>query len=51
MKNGTPHALDAVAIAIALLMLATPALAQVREFPAKPLRIIVPTAPGGSSTW
>ncbi|HWP90030.1 MAG TPA: tripartite tricarboxylate transporter substrate binding protein, partial [Burkholderiales bacterium] len=47
MKNGTPHALDAVAIAIALLMLATPALAQVREFPAKPLRIIVPTAPGG----
>ncbi len=47
MKNGTPHALDAVAIAIALLMPATPALAQVREFPAKPLRIIVPTAPGG----
>ena len=47
MKNGTPHALDAVAIAVALLMPVTPALAQVRDFPAKPLRIIVPTAPGG----
>jgi tripartite-type tricarboxylate transporter receptor subunit TctC len=32
---------------LALAALSFPAGAQVRDFPAKPLRIIVPTAPGG----
>ena len=34
-------------IAIVWTALHAPALAQLREFPAKPLRIIVPTTPGG----
>lgn len=36
-----------LAVAGAVAACAAPAYAQVRDFPAKPLRIIVPTAPGG----
>jgi len=47
MKSSTPLNGRAIGIVLATLMLATSALAQVRDYPAKPLRIIVPTAPGG----
>lgn len=36
-----------VVIAVALLSINTCALAQPRDFPSKPLRIVVPTSPGG----
>src|SRR6185295_487310 len=47
MNYRTPYRRSAIAIAIALWLAATCAHAQPRDFPAKPLRIIVPTAPGG----
>jgi tripartite-type tricarboxylate transporter receptor subunit TctC len=34
-------------VAIVLAMLSAPTLGQVRDFPVKPLRIVVPTSPGG----
>ena len=36
-----------VSVAIVLATVSAPGYGQVRDFPAKPLRIIVPTAPGG----
>ena len=47
MQNRTSPPGITFAIAVAILSIHTCALAQVRDFPAKPLRIVVPTSPGG----
>ena len=47
MHNSTPRHSNAFCVAIALFLFATSAFAQVRDFPVKPLRIVVPTSPGG----
>jgi len=47
MRNRTLRASIAFVMAVAVLSINTCALAQVRDFPAKPLRIVVPTSPGG----
>ena len=47
MQFSTPHRAVVVALAVVLWLAAAAAQAQVRDFPLKPVRIIVPTAPGG----
>jgi tripartite-type tricarboxylate transporter receptor subunit TctC len=47
MKKSTLIDRKTIAVAIALLLPAASAPAQVRDFPVKPLRIVVPTSPGG----
>ena len=47
MQIRTPRPGITLVIAVAVLSIDTCALAQPRDFPAKPLRIVVPTSPGG----